>query len=581
MSSLTGSLPEPRVKSRATAATTSSTIGKSQLENSKIQCTAPKYGQRYKWRPRTQADFGDGGAFPEVHLAQYPQGIGKKKMDAGKTLALKVDKDGKVAYDAIVKQDSASTTGRGGASKVFHTTIAQMKRKDVLENDVSLVKPDQDELQATAEATQQALSKIVNVKTAALKTKQAAATKAEDDQYIRYTPAQQGSGFNSGAKQRIIRMVEAPVDPLQPPKFKHKKVPQPPPSPPPPVMHSPPRKITKEEQAAFNIPPCVSNWKNIHGYTVPLEKRLVDGRGLQEKEINMRFAEFSNVLAKTTQQVAEGMKVRRELENELRRQEKERKEQELLRKAAQARNERAGIRDEESSESSESEDEVEAKERDNIRNDRHYDRQRDRRLKKASVEKQKAVKGRDRERDISEQIALGKSIKTSTTGENAFDQRLFDKSQGMSSGFGGGDDAYNVYDKPLFNSTNETIYKAKKNDDMYGDDDIAKLKKNRFTSESRGGGRDGPVQFEQERKEEEDVFGLDAVLFGAMKDSNDKGQTRGGRSEVGRSKTMVASAGDRETLRSSAGGGHRRKKLDMVPERGANDTSSTSKRPRY
>ena len=39
-------------------------------------------------------------------------------------------------------------------------------------------------------------------------------------QYIRYTPSQQGAAFNSGAKQRVIRMVEAQKDPIEPPKFK-------------------------------------------------------------------------------------------------------------------------------------------------------------------------------------------------------------------------------------------------------------------------------------------------------------------------------------------------------------------------
>lgn len=43
-------------------------------------------------------------------------------------------------------------------------------------------------------------------------------------QYIKYTPAKQGPEYNSGASHRIIKMHEVPVDPLQPPKFAHKKV---------------------------------------------------------------------------------------------------------------------------------------------------------------------------------------------------------------------------------------------------------------------------------------------------------------------------------------------------------------------
>ena len=49
-----------------------------------------------------------------------------------------------------------------------------------------------------------------------------------------------------------------------------------------PVMHSPPRPVTAEDQANWKIPPCISNWKNAKGYTIPLDKRLAaDGRGLQ------------------------------------------------------------------------------------------------------------------------------------------------------------------------------------------------------------------------------------------------------------------------------------------------------------
>jgi SNW domain-containing protein 1 len=100
--------------------------------------------------------------------------------------------------------------------------------------------------------------------------------------YIKYTPSQQGAAYASGAKQRIIKMQDMPVDPLEPPKFRHTKVPRGTGSPPVPVMHSPPRPVTAEDQANWKIPPCISNWKNAKGYTIPLDKRLAaDGRGLQ------------------------------------------------------------------------------------------------------------------------------------------------------------------------------------------------------------------------------------------------------------------------------------------------------------
>ena len=36
--------------------------------------TIPPYGHRKGWVPRNQDDFGDGGAFPEIPIAQFPLG---------------------------------------------------------------------------------------------------------------------------------------------------------------------------------------------------------------------------------------------------------------------------------------------------------------------------------------------------------------------------------------------------------------------------------------------------------------------------------------------------------------------------
>ena len=45
-----------------------------QRENQVVSAAkaAPPYGKRKGWIPRTVEDFGDGGAFPEIHVAQYP-----------------------------------------------------------------------------------------------------------------------------------------------------------------------------------------------------------------------------------------------------------------------------------------------------------------------------------------------------------------------------------------------------------------------------------------------------------------------------------------------------------------------------
>ena len=68
--------------------------------------TAPPYGRRKGWVPRKPSDFGDGGAYPEIHVAQFPLGMGKGDATAGAIVPLSVDQDGQIKYDAILKQVS-------------------------------------------------------------------------------------------------------------------------------------------------------------------------------------------------------------------------------------------------------------------------------------------------------------------------------------------------------------------------------------------------------------------------------------------------------------------------------------------
>lgn len=44
-----------------------------------IKSTIPAQGERKGWRPSKPEDFGDGGAYPECHIAQYPLDMGRKK----------------------------------------------------------------------------------------------------------------------------------------------------------------------------------------------------------------------------------------------------------------------------------------------------------------------------------------------------------------------------------------------------------------------------------------------------------------------------------------------------------------------
>jgi hypothetical protein len=64
----------------------------------------PPQGKRKGWVPREVADFGDGGAFPEIHVAQYPLDMGRKDAGSTKTVALQMDAEGNIKYDAILHQ---------------------------------------------------------------------------------------------------------------------------------------------------------------------------------------------------------------------------------------------------------------------------------------------------------------------------------------------------------------------------------------------------------------------------------------------------------------------------------------------
>ena len=70
-----------------------------------------------------------------------------------------------------------------------------------------------------------------------------------------------------------------------------------PPPPSAPVMHSPPKKLTPEEQKQWEIPTSFSNWKNPKGVIVPLEIReQADGRHLIEESIHDVHAKLADSL---------------------------------------------------------------------------------------------------------------------------------------------------------------------------------------------------------------------------------------------------------------------------------------------
>lgn len=521
----------------------------------------PPYGQRKGWRPGPD-DFGDGGAFPECHIAQYPLGMGRKKASAGNTLALTVDAEGNVRYDAIAKQGHDSDRI---VQSQFKDLVPLAHRTDLDENAQKMERPSQEDIDATTERTRLALERLVNGKIKAAQPKNVPESGGKSS-FVRYTPGQQQGG--SGLNQRIIKITEVAEDPLEPPRFKHKKIPRGPPSPPAPVLRSPPRKATAQEQKEWMIPPCISNWKNNKGYTIPLDKRLAaDGRGLQDIHINDNFAKFSEALYVADRVAREEVRQRTLMQQKLAEKEKASKEENLRMLAQRAREGRTGVAstakptaaanaafqsslgqygDSDSDESPGSEDEDKRDEseedeavqiRDKMRREKREERQREMRLSNMGTEQRMKQLARQQNRDISEKVALGLA-KPTMSKEAMIDQRLFNR-ETLSSSFAD-DDSYNLYDKPLFHGSTAAaaIYKARGpvaqgNDEAFGggtEEGITKaLDNDRFGLGTAGkfgfeGAadqevRDGPVQFE---KDTSDVFGVDQFL-----DQAKRGQKRG------------------------------------------------------
>lgn len=125
----------------------------------------------------------------------------------------------------------------------------------------ALQRPDEEAIEEATKKTAEALNLMVTNKVA-ISNPSTLPSQPGGPTYIKYTPSNQSAATAGSAGQRIIKMQELPKDPLEPPKFRHTKVPRGPGSPPVPVMHSPPRPVTVQDQQNWKIPPCISNWKN-------------------------------------------------------------------------------------------------------------------------------------------------------------------------------------------------------------------------------------------------------------------------------------------------------------------------------
>jgi SNW domain-containing protein 1 len=480
-------------------------------------------------------------------------------------LQIQVDSGGNIQYDAIVRQGHDAT-------RIIHTSLKELvplrQRADV--GEITLERPSEEEVEATADRTRAALEKIAMGQISAQQPKNVRRQTVGEPTYIRYTPANQmGERGDQTHNQRIIKMVDRAEDPMEPAKFRHRKLPRGPGSPPPPIMHSPPRKVTAKEQAEWNIPPSISNWKNPKGYTIPLDKRMAaKGQHLADVKINDNFAKLSEALFAADRAAREEVAARARIQAQMAAKEREEKEQSLRNLAEKARRERyhcpkaavncrleGGRRsrtpeeEEEVSGSSEEEDsdvEAQAKEREKLRQERAREARRKLRMENMGTETRLKHLARDQNRDISEKIALGLAKPTAAMD---YDTRLFNQSAGLDSGL---NEESSMFDRPLFAAQQavQSIYRPKGVDLGPDEDEVYEsvTKNSRFEVLGRAqkgfkgaedaDARDGPVQFEKDK----DTFGIDAFLGDVKKQVDD---------ERGKRKMGLSTKEDREEGRGS------------------------------
>lgn len=244
------------------------------------------------------------------------------------TKSLSNSKRDEVDYSAVVR------LGENAERTVYsrYDAMIEKPREEVLRSS-----PTQASVDDTTRKTKTALEGILTSKLPISSSKQS----KQIPTFIRYAPANSSNGSQTASRQRIIKMVQAPQDPMNPPRFTQRKAPVNPPSPPVPVMHSPERKLSKLEAAEWNIPPVVSDWKNNRGYTISLDKRLAaDGRALTNRAINDRFAQMAEALYQAEKTARDEVEKRASLQRQVSVRAKAARERELRDLAEKARQER-------------------------------------------------------------------------------------------------------------------------------------------------------------------------------------------------------------------------------------------------
>lgn len=231
-----------------------------------------------------------------------------------------------------------------------------------------------------------------------------------------------------------IRVAEKKIDPFDPSRFRNRKPIKMQQDDPEPILSDPSKKLTREELEYWDIPPTISNWKNPSGHVIPMEYRiLADGSSMQQTKVSDKFTVFNQVLNATSSNInKQAQKLAQE--QAILRQKRLQEEEERLREEAKLLSqEKERINSLKTSEENYKEQA--------IRN---------------HVKARKLLQKRMKNRDISEQVALGHSL-VSQTHDDEFDQSVFKESGGLGHGFKD-DESYSVYDDLMFKPKEEKQY---------------------------------------------------------------------------------------------------------------------------
>ncbi|KAH7826258.1 SNW domain-containing protein 1 [Monocercomonoides exilis] len=365
--------------------------------------------------------------------------------------------------------------------------------------------PPEEDVQQQLEETRKAIEKLVRIKT---QTAQPSSPVDQGDEvkFIRYTSSEQTLRFADLPNNRLIRLSSMPVDPLEPPKFKVRNTAREPPPPSAPVMHSPPRKLSAEEQKEWDIPACISNWKNPKGYTIPLDLReSADGRTLLEVSLHNSHAQLADSLYIAEREGREEIEKLAAIEGRQVAAQQAEREAQLRQLAAQSRREKAAQLSKDSNNGENTKDGIkrdswsvlkgsneeeipmiatkrkrEADEIDETAEKEKDERDRIRLAQKREREREYR-RGAHLKEEGEERLILGPHGSSSSvrSSEQLYDPRLFNQSEGLDSGFGD-DSEYNVFDQPLFKGTGAAIDRLYHPSSAVGGDGLKKIKQVEF-----------------------------------------------------------------------------------------------------